>query len=236
MLTILLPPSEGKAPDGHGPPWSPADGRFGEALAARRGEIVAGLAAADGGDAKLLGVRGAALERAQGANLGLVGAPTLPAWQRFDGVVWNHLDVGSLDARTRRRAKRSVLVVSALAGVSALDDPLPDFRCKLSVSLPSLGRLSTWWRPAVTEVLGDALRRRLVVDLLPAEHAAAWESDTCTGRLVRVRFVGRDGRVAGHTAKAAKGQLARALLEADDPEAALARWRHPELRLELDRP
>ena len=236
MLTILLPPSEGKAPGGDGPPWTPTSGRFGEALGDRRSAVADALGDLDGGDARLLGVRGDTLARSQAANRALRGAPTLPAWQRFTGVVWDHLDIASLDARTRRRAMRSVLVVSALGGVNALDDPLPEFRCKLSVSLPELGKLSTWWRPAVTDVLAGALRRRLVVDLLPAEHAAAWDASRCGGRLVRVRFVGRDGRVAGHTAKTAKGLLARALLEADDPAATLDRWRHPELRLELERP
>jgi len=48
-----------------------------------------------------------------------------------------------------------------------------------------------------------------------------------------VRFVGHDGRVAGHTAKAAKGLLARALVSSDDPERVLATWRHPDVRLEV---
>jgi len=164
----------------------------------------------------------------------VLGAPTLPAWRRFTGVVWQHLDVASLDDASRGRAASSVVVVSALAGLCALDDPLPDHRLKLSVGLPPLGKLSTYWRDPLSATLNRRLRGRLVVDLLPQEHAAAWIPEPAAYDLRRVRFVGQDGRAIGHTAKAAKGLLARALLEADDPERVLRSWRHPEVALVVE--
>ena len=191
------------------------------------------LGAVGGGDARLLGVGGATLERSRAANLAVLGAPTLPAWQRYTGVVWDHFDVGSLAAPDRRRAVESVVVVSALAGLSALDDPLPDHRLKLSVSLDGLGALARWWRPRLSAVLDRHLRGRTVIDLLPNEHAAAWEPSGRGYEHLRVRFVGRDGRVAGHTAKAAKGLLARALVGAGDPRRTVERWEHPDLSVEI---
>jgi cytoplasmic iron level regulating protein YaaA (DUF328/UPF0246 family) len=234
VLAVLLPPSEGKAPGGDGPAWSVDDGRFGEALAESRSAIVNALTKADGGDSQLLGVGGPTLEAAQVANRALVGAPTLPAWQRFTGVVWQQLDICSLRGQASRRAGQSVIVVSALTGLSALRDPVPDHRLKLSASLDPLGKLSTWWRSILSETLNDTLRKRLVIDLLPQEHQAAWTPTPGAYDLRRVQFVGHDGRIAGHTAKAAKGLLARALLQADDPEHALAHWEHPDLRIEVE--
>ena len=233
MLTILLPPSEGKAAGGGRPRWAPASGRYGRRLAPVRREVITALAGVDGGDGSLLGVRGDALERARAANRSLLGAPTLPAWQRFTGVVWEHLDVGSLPEPARERASGAVVVVSALAGLSALDDPLPDFRLKLSVTLPSVGRLGRRWREPVTEALARSTNGGLVIDLLPHEHAAAVDFAALSADVLRVRFVGHDARVAGHTAKAAKVLFDRALLETDDPERAVGRWRHPHLRAEV---
>jgi cytoplasmic iron level regulating protein YaaA (DUF328/UPF0246 family) len=220
-VVVLLPPSEGKAPGGTRAPWRPGSGRFGRRLGRRRTEVAEALAAAGGGDAKLLGVSGAHLERAQAANASVVGAPTLPAVERFTGVVWEHLDVTSLGAADRRRAAERIVVVNALTGASGLDDPLPDFRLKLSASLPPIGRLAAHWRPTLSEVLNDALAGSLVVDLLPAEHAAAWEPDTSCVEVVAVDLVDDAGRRVGHAAKAAKGLLARALVSA--PTAAAAR-------------
>lgn len=222
VLALLLPPSEGKAPGGRRPPWRPGSGRLGRRLGRHRSAVVEALAAVDGGDQRLLGARGETLERARRANLALPDAPTLPAAERFTGVVWEHLGVATLPPEARRRADDAVLVVSALLGASALGDPVPDFRLKLSVSLGELGRLDRWWRPRLTPVLADALEDRLVIDLLPQEHRAALEVADLRCDLRRVHLVDATGRTAGHGAKAAKGHLARALLCADDPEAVLA--------------
>ncbi|MEZ5142302.1 MAG: peroxide stress protein YaaA [Acidimicrobiales bacterium] len=240
-LAVLVPPSEGKAPLGGGRPWDPASGPFGRALGDRRRAVAEALAAIGGGDAKLLGVRGPELDRAQLVNRHLLGAPTRPAWRRFTGVVWDHLDVASLDRATRARARSSILVVTALTGVSALTDPIPDFRLKLSVRLGDLGRLDRWWRDDLSAALNRRLRGRLVIDLLPDEHAAAWEPTPDRYDLRRVRLVDQNGRVAGHTGKAAKGRLVRALLEADpdDPRSVdrvLRRFEHAGVRAEVTIP
>ncbi|HMQ26088.1 MAG TPA: hypothetical protein PKA98_08870 [Acidimicrobiales bacterium] len=83
MLTILLPPSEGKDPGGvEGTAWAPDQGRFG-ALADERRQVAEALVAAGGGDAKLLGAKGDLLDRAQEANRSVLGAPTLKAMRRI---------------------------------------------------------------------------------------------------------------------------------------------------------
>jgi cytoplasmic iron level regulating protein YaaA (DUF328/UPF0246 family) len=233
VLTILLPPSEGKAAGGRGRPWSPDLGRFGAELAAMRGQVAAALHAVDGGDADLLHATGDLLEQARRANRQIVGAPTMPAGRRFSGVVWEHLALPTLSTAAKRRAARSVIVVSAVAGLSSVNDPLPDFRLKLSARLDPLGKLSTWWRPELSAVLDATMRRRLVIDLLPHEHAAAWTPRPDRYDLRRISFVDRGGKPIGHNAKMAKGRLARALLEADEPEAVLRDWTHPDLRLEI---
>jgi hypothetical protein len=233
VLAVLLPPSEGKAPDGDGPGWDPGDGVFGPRLARPRTAVATALRRAKGGDEKLLGVKGPALERARAANRTVVGAPTLPAWRRYTGVVWDHLDIAGLDRRARTRAADAVVVVSGMAGLVALDDPLPDHRLKLGVRLGALGRVDAFWRADLSAALDDHLAGRTVVDLLPKEHAAAWTPDPTRYRLLRVRFVEAGGRVGGHTAKAAKGLLARALLASRDPDAVLEGWRHDAFHLEV---
>jgi uncharacterized protein len=228
---VLLPPSEGKAPDDPaqaGPraagnrrrgSWDPASGRFG-ALASKRAEVADALAGASGGDRRLLGVGGEHLEAARVANAALVGAPTLPAWRRYTGVVWAHLD-----AAERRR----ILVVTALHGVVRGDDPVPYYRLKMSANLPPLGKLSAWWRDDLSATIDMALRRSFVVDLLPLEHRAAWHPSAASG--VRVELVDPSGASGGHLAKAAKGRLARAILR--DGIDVLDTWRDERFVLDI---
>ena len=216
------------------PGWDPGDGRFGPELAAARRRVARALAKAKGGDQKLLGVGGPTLERARLANRSVVGAPVLPACERFTGVVWDHLALGDLSPAGQGRARDSIIVVSGLAGLLALDDPVPDHRLKLSVSLGALGRVATFWRKPLTAALDRALEGRLVIDLLPGEHAAAWTPDRDRYDLRRIKLLANDGKPVGHFAKAAKGALAHALLAANDPERALKGWTHPDFTLAID--
>lgn len=234
VLTILLPPSEGKDPGGvDGTAWAPDQGRF-AMLADERRRVAEALVAAGGGDAKLLGATGDLLDRSREANRSVLGAPTLPAFERFTGVVWDALGPHDLPAPARRRARSSVIVVSALTGLSAWADPVPDFRLKLSVRLDPLGRLDAFWRTPLSDALNRHCRRRTVVDLLPIEHRAAWVPDPSRYRLLRPELRTASGAAGGHNGKAAKGRLARALLLGDHVDEVLASFDAGPLHLDVE--
>jgi len=235
---LLLPPSEGKAPGGGRPAWPDAPQSFPELLTHRVGVRDAVRSAIRGGDAeRLLGVRGPHLERALAEWTALDDAPTLPAHARYSGVVWGALDPAGLDAASRRRLLRRVLVPSGLWGLVAAGDRLPAYRLKMGARVPPLGPLAAYWRPLVTPLVAARAGRGWIIDLLPEEHAAVLDPALLEGaRRVRVELRdGPGGRAAGHAGKAAKGRLARAVLEADvrDP-AGLLRLRVPGLRADPD--
>ena len=233
-ISILLPPSEGKAEGGRRPAWRTTSGRFGRALGSPRAEVVAALADAQGGDAKLLGVSGVNLERARVANVNVTGSPTMPACQRYTGVVWDHIGFATLDEAARARADESIIIVSGLLGLAALDDPVPDYKLKMGGSLPGVGRLSSFWREPLSRALNQRIADTWVIDLLPIEHRAAFEPEPDRYRgLFRVSFVETSGKVAGHDAKAAKGMLVRHLLQSKaSPAKALASWKHPRFNID----
>lgn len=212
-MIILLPPSEGKAGGGRGRPWDPSSGRFGAALGATRRELAALLAAREGGDELLLGVGGQHLERARAANRALLnGPPAIPASSRYTGVVHDHIGLATLSPAIRRKARQSIIIVSGLLGLVALDDPVPDYRLKMGARLDPLGLLSRHWRPILSDALADHLAGESVIDLLPGEHRAAWTPGPGT-IAHRVSLVERSGgALGGHDAKAAKGRLVRHLL------------------------
>lgn len=218
---------------GDGPIWSADLGRFAE-LESRRSSLARRLVRVRGGNEKLLGVGGKHLAAARNANASLTTSASLPAWRRYTGVVWDGLDVASLPADVRRRAMSSVVVVSGLLGLVALDDPIPEYRLKMGASLSPYGKLSTWWRPVIADSLATWAERRFVVDLLPNEHRAACSSALLRG--VSVTFVERNGKVAGHDAKIAKGRLARHVLSVSGhPMDALQTWTDPRFDLVVTR-
>jgi len=214
-LFVLLPPSESKEDGGS---RSHKPGIFDSALDVPRRDVVAALATLLGsGDSHKIEttfrVHGALLERAIEASHAIVEgrARFLPAWQRYNGVVWNHLDPHSLNFQQRRR----IIVPCGLLGVTTAQDPICDYRLKMNASLSPLGGLATFWRPRITPVLLDHCDGATVVNLLPKEHAAALESGTLGARcrVITVSFISdAAAAIAGHEAKAVKGVLARHLL------------------------
>ena len=240
---ILLPPSEGKAGGGTGPPWA-AGSMSSPELDVRRAKVMAALVSAMRGSqaarAKLLGVKGEALAAATETNRAVAQGPTLPAIERYTGVLAQALDYASLPAALRRRVDRQIRIFSGLWGVVAPTDPVPDYKLKMGASLGRLGKLSTWWRPAVTAVLAPELAGRTVWDLLANEHRAAWDPDLTDGAdapraVISVRFaeeVRRGGRsdlvTVAHWNKLLKGALVRHLVATQLVEVdGLAEFVHP---------
>ncbi|PZG11731.1 YaaA family protein [Nonomuraea aridisoli] len=204
-MLILLPPSEGKASEGSGPPVG--DLSF-PALGKPRTRVLNALVRASRRrDAlEVLGLT-PGLKGEPAKNAGLKTAPTLPAAELYTGVLYDNLGLGTLAADARSRAEESVLIFSGLWGVVRITDRIPPYRLSMGVSLPPLGGLAAFWRPLLAKEL-DRLPG-LVVDLRSATYAAAWQPGD---RAVTVR-VFRDGKVVSHMAKATRGEIARALLE-----------------------
>ena len=171
-------PLEGKADGGTGPPWTPGSISFPELDASRRKVAAALKRTAKQNvavNAKLLGVKGHALAAARAANRDVLDSPTLPAIERYTGVLYDAFDHATLPAAQRRRAAAQLAIFSGLWGVVTPTDLLPDYKLKMGASLAPMGRLGTFWRPQISAALAPFVEGRTLWDLLPNEHAAAWQ-------------------------------------------------------------
>lgn len=224
-MLILLPPSEAKLAGGDGPSLSElglASG--GDVLGAARARVLAAVARMSRHDtarvraALKLPAGSAAADL--GANVAVLDSPTMPALQRFSGVLFAALDVASLDRATRRRTAQSVLVFSGAFGVLTAEEPLPLHRVPASATLPRIGGLATFWRKSLAAPMSERLEDAgLVVDLRSSDYAAMWvPADHERRSVVSVRVLERrDGalRPVSWSAKRGKGLLARELLRSD---------------------
>ena len=229
---ILLPPSEGKAPGGGGLPWRRDS--LSIDLDAERTRVIRALAAAMKGDdasrSKLLDVKGKALAAAVAANRAITKAPTRPAIERYTGVLYDAIEHRSLTAAQRRRLDASVVIFSGLWGAVMPADPIPDYKLKMGAALGPLGKLSTWWREPLSARLAKLAAGRHVWNLLPKEHALAWDPPDGLEQWT-VRFLERRNgamTTVSHDNKSLKGALVRYLLANPGAEPAdLAVWKHP---------
>jgi cytoplasmic iron level regulating protein YaaA (DUF328/UPF0246 family) len=209
-VLVLLPPSETKAPHGDGAPLDLAALSFPE-LTALRTELVEALVKLADDVPRARAALGLSpnqddeIER----NAALWVAPTLPALDRYTGVLYDALDAGSLTRAQRSRAARRLAVGSALFGLVRADDPIPAYRLSAGSALPGLPNLRALWKPALSPVLASV--DDLVVDLRSGAYA---ELAPARGAVtVRVLSERPDGSraVVSHFNKAHKGRLARLL-------------------------
>lgn len=211
-VLVLLPPSETKRDGGDGPPLRLDRLSFHDLEPVRKAlldEIVE-LSADREASRTALGLspkQDAEIER----NAVLLTAPTLPAIDRYTGVLYDALDIASLCGAATARARQRLTIGSALFGLLRADDPVPAYRLSASAKLPGSAPLTARWRPVLEPVLADFAGEELVVDLRSGSYAAL-------GRLpgaVRVDVLAEhpDGRrtVVSHFNKAHKGRLARVL-------------------------
>ena len=171
-------------------------------------------------------------------NAELGTAPTMPAIDRYTGVLYDALDIASLRGATAARARARLAIGSALFGLIRADDPVPAYRLSAASKLPGQPTLAARWRPVLEPVLAEIAAAELVVDLRSGSYAGL-------GRIpgaVRINVLAEhaDGHrtVVSHFNKAHKGRLARALAtgrsEPDDAGKVAAVARRAGMQVERD--
>jgi cytoplasmic iron level regulating protein YaaA (DUF328/UPF0246 family) len=212
-VLLLLPPSETKRDGGPGAPLS-LDALSFDGLREPREQLTSALVdlAADH-DATMRALKLGPRQAAEVArNRELATAPTMPAIDRYTGVLFDALDAPTLDDAAREFAARTVIVHSALFGLVGALDPIPAYRLSHDSRVPGV-RLKSFWR----DHLAGVLEREpgLIIDLRSEGYAelgpAPARRDSVYVRVVSIDGAGRK-RALNHFNKQAKGRFTRAVL------------------------
>ncbi|MET0735490.1 MAG: peroxide stress protein YaaA [Microbacterium sp.] len=213
-MLILLPPSETKRSGGRGPALD-LGGLALPGLAPQRDAVIAALVALSlsADDAARVLKLGATQRDQVAVNAALRTSPTLPAVDRYTGVLFDALDAASVGAPARRWLARHVLIHSAPFGPVGALDAIPEYRLGAAASLPGLPALRRVWAGAVTAALEESAPS-FVLDLRSEAYAALGPIPSrVSSAYVRVVSEGEDGasRALNHFNKHAKGALVRTL-------------------------
>jgi cytoplasmic iron level regulating protein YaaA (DUF328/UPF0246 family) len=221
-VLILLPPSEGKHAPRRGKPLSLADLDFPALTEARETvlaslvELCSGPSPDDVHDAMTtLGLGPTQVDEVH-RNAALRGTPTARADRIYTGVLYDALELATLDAAARRRATRWLVIMSSLFGAVRPNDPIPVYRLSGDTRLPGVGTVSAHWRRHLDPVLTEATGSGLLVDLRSSTYAGFWRPSAELGaRVATVRVLHQTGSrrtVVSHFNKATKGRIVRDLL------------------------
>ena len=138
-------------------------------------------------------------------NLELHSGPTMPAIERYTGVLYDPLGAQDADDATRAWWFDHVVVQSAMFGPIGAGDPIPAYRLSHDSRLGSL-RLASHW-PAVSSRVLESRTDGLVLDLRSEGYRQLGPvADAVAPRVVSVDGSGRR-RALNHWNKTAKGRL-----------------------------
>ena len=142
-------------------------------------------------------------------NMNLMKAPTMPALQRYSGVLFEALDYSSLSKGALERANEKLFIQSALFGLLPAMEQIPNYRFSSSAKLPGIS-LGTLWQKA-----HEAVWPRLVGQILDMRSKDYREINPVpidkTHYIVEV--FSSEGKALNHFNKKAKGLFTRAALE-----------------------
>lgn len=176
-MLILLPPSEGKAQPESGKKLNLSKLSFAEFLT----------------DIRTSQLKNVDIDRC------------LPAHQIYTGVLYQALGYETLSAVARKRADKSVVIISALLGAVRLIDVIPTYKKKIKTSE---------WKHEVTAAL-DSLNSDLIIDCRSSTYVGLWQSDVSKTVAIRVFQIKNGQRsVITHMSKKYRGEVARLLLKA----------------------
>jgi cytoplasmic iron level regulating protein YaaA (DUF328/UPF0246 family) len=127
-VLVILPPSETKRPGGEpGSRLRLSDLRFPVLTPQRRLTLSAVRALARDHDASIAALRLGPKQHGEVAkNRRITTSPTMPAVDRYTGVLYDALDAGTLPAQSRRYLGDQVVVHSAVLGPLGAMDAIPD--------------------------------------------------------------------------------------------------------------
>ncbi|MFW5501182.1 MULTISPECIES: YaaA family protein [unclassified Maridesulfovibrio] len=188
---ILIPPSEGKAEGGHNAPL--------KAVSGITADLIEAIKKAD--PKKLYGLKEKALEKAITANREVLSSKTMPAIERYTGVVYDAIDYQTL--KNKSDFDEKVLIVSGLFGLVRPTDLIPNYRLKID----KLKSAKLW-----VDSNSEQLKNKFVIDLLPQAHKKAVKYENG----IEVEFVLKKAgkkMPAGHQGKHIKGRFVRWLIE-----------------------
>lgn len=224
-MLIALPPSEGKTAPRSGPVLDLKSLAIPQFTVLRHG-LIAELEDVSARDdaMSILGV-GSKAEHEVAAQRTLRAQPCAPAHAVYTGVLYQAANLGALDDDGMERARNSVLIFSALFGVTSPSDFIPSYRLKMGVKLPG-GTPKSRWR-ALWHHLDERADGALVIDGRSSDYAGWTPPPTAVHvKIGAVRELGGTRKVITHNAKHYRGLFAGLALRAPAPPQSAEELAH----------
>ncbi|MDP3301835.1 MAG: YaaA family protein [Sulfuricurvum sp.] len=135
-------------------------------------------------------------------------APTMKAIERYDGVAYDYLSYGDLDASQQAYIDHNVILFSNLFGPIQACDCIPEYKLKQGSMIDSMAP-EKFYKKYFTDSLNAYIGNQEVLDLRAGFYDKFY---TPKNTAMTLKFL-KEGKVVSHWAKAYRGLVLRAIAQ-----------------------
>jgi cytoplasmic iron level regulating protein YaaA (DUF328/UPF0246 family) len=169
---------------------------------------------------KLFNIKGKLIEQSIFLIKDHYNQKTLPAINRYLGVMFKYLEYDNLTIDLKNRANQVLLFTDALFGLLKPLDLIPNYKLSITakfINNDSVFHIDKYWKDILKEHLKEIFKDKIIIDLLPTSHRKTIDPDIIKfhKQYYLINFYQLKNNIpknTGHISKQLKGEFIRYIL------------------------
>lgn len=165
---------------------------------------------------KIFEVKGKNLDYVIDIVQDMLNLPTMPAINRFSGVMFKAIDYDSMKEVQRNNFETKVLFVDGLFGVLRPQDYIPEYKLKITSKIGEIN-CTHYWQKELGGLFNYLFKDKVIIDMLPQTHRKVLSLPiNCTYfKIIFAKIKDGKFKEEGHNSKKLKGELIRYITQKD---------------------
>jgi len=163
---------------------------------------------------KILDLKGNNLDHAIRVNLNQKKESTLPAIQRYIGIMFSSINYNSMSQSNKTNFNNSTIFFDAMFGLLKPSDLIPEYKLKINSKIPNFD-ITNFWKENLASQLDKKFKNKIIIDILPDTHRKTIGKNYPNYYKIMFAEKKENGEIknVGHISKMLKGEFVRYITE-----------------------
>lgn len=166
---------------------------------------------------KIFDLKGKNLQDVIEITSDLLNQETMPAIQRYNGVMFNAIDYINMNENKKKNFEESVIFIDGMFGLLKPLDLIPEYKLKITSKFLDIN-ITKFWQEKLKSILSGEFKEKLVVDILPESHKKVITKNE-DYNIISIKFCEvKENKLinVGHDSKKLKGEIVNYLVEKEN--------------------
>lgn len=179
---------------------------------------------------KIFDVKGKNLQTSIEIISDLLNEETMPAIERYTGVMFNAINYQSLNEKEKENFNKNVIFIDGLFGLVKPQDLIPNYKLKINAKYLDVN-LTNFWKTRLRPIFNHILKDKIVIDILPEAHRKITNYSSAKEHYSISFCEIKNNKLTnvGHNSKKLKGELIKYLINKKEiTKKDLTEFKHSE--------